>query len=44
MPPHGTTLAAVKIKKVLKEDPLEQGTHQRNENSRFGFIESVHVQ
>ena len=30
--------------KVLNEDQLKQGTHQRNEKSRLGFIESVHVQ
>ena len=38
------TPAAVKIKLVVNDDSLEQGTHQRNENSRLGFIESVYVQ
>ena len=37
------TPAAVKIKLVVNDDSLE-GTHQRKESSRLGFIESVYVQ
>ena len=43
-PPYGTNPAAVNIKYVLKDDPLEARNTLKNENSRLGFIESVHVQ